>query len=83
MIKTTMTIEGMMCGMCEAHIKDVIRRAEPGARKLSASHSRGEASFVTEEAPDGERLRQAVAATGYVCTGLRSEFCEKKGWFGR
>ena len=27
MIKTTMKIDGMMCGMCEAHICDAIRKA--------------------------------------------------------
>lgn len=26
MIKTTVGIEGMSCGMCEAHINDVVRR---------------------------------------------------------
>ena len=49
---TTLKIDGMMCSMCEAHINDVIRKAVPGAKKVSASHTRGEASFVSEEAPD-------------------------------
>ena len=26
MIKTTLKIDGMMCGMCEAHMNDVIRK---------------------------------------------------------
>ena len=26
MIKTTLTIDGMMCGMCESHMNDVIRK---------------------------------------------------------
>ena len=38
MIKTTLKIEGMMCSMCEAHINDVIRKAVPGAKKVSSSH---------------------------------------------
>ena len=25
MIKTTLKIDGMMCGMCESHMNDVIR----------------------------------------------------------
>ena len=50
MIKTTLKIEGMMCPMCEAHISGAIRRAIPGAKKVSASHTRGEACFLTEEA---------------------------------
>ena len=27
MFKTTVGIEGMMCGMCEAHVNDAIRKA--------------------------------------------------------
>ena len=30
MIKTTLRIDGMMCGMCEAHVNDAIR-SDPGA----------------------------------------------------
>ena len=26
MIKTTLKIDGMMCGMCEAHMNDLIRK---------------------------------------------------------
>ena len=33
MLKTTLKIDGMMCAMCEAHIKDVIRRTIPLAKK--------------------------------------------------
>ena len=45
MFKTTMKIEGMMCGMCEAHICDAIRKAVPSAKKVSASRSKKEASY--------------------------------------
>ena len=81
MLKNTLKIDGMMCSMCEAHIKDVIRRAVPGATKVSASHAKGEASFLTEEAINEKLLRDAIAATGYSCLSVTSEPCEKKGWF--
>ena len=41
MIKTTMKIDGMMCGMCEAHVCDAIRKAVPSAKKITASRSNG------------------------------------------
>ena len=82
MTKTTLGIDGMVCSMCEAHINDVIRKAVPGAKKVSASHTRGEASFVSEEAPDVSGLREAIAATGYTCTAVSTEPWEKKGLFG-
>ena len=81
MIKTTMKIEGMMCGMCEAHVCDAIRKAVPSAKKVSASRGKKEASFLTEEAVDAERLKAAVDATGYTCLGIESAPYEKKGWF--
>ena len=81
--KTTLAIDGMMCGMCEAHICDVIRNTVPDAKKVAASRKKGEASFLTEAAVDGETLRAAIAATGYTCTSVTTAPYEKKGLFGR
>ncbi len=81
--KTTLKIEGMSCGMCEAHICDVIRRTVPSAKKVSASHRRGEASFLTDTPPDEGKLKDAIAATGYTCLSVESGPREKKGLFGR
>ncbi len=82
MIKTTMRIDGMMCGMCEAHVCDAIRKAVPDAKKVTASRKKKEASFLTEDAVDAGRLKAAVDATGYTCTGVESAPFEKKGLFG-
>ena len=83
MVKTTLHIEGMMCGMCEAHICDTIRKAVPAAKKVSASRSKGEASFLTEDAVDAERLKATIDSTGYTCLGVDSAPYEKRGLFGR
>ena len=83
MIKTTLKIEGMMCGMCETHICETIRKAVPGAKKVTASRSRKEASFITEENVDAAALKAAVEATGYDCLGVETVPYEKKGLFGR
>ena len=82
MIRTTMKIDGMMCGMCEAHICEAIRKAVPAAKKVAASRSKKEASFLTEATVDAEKLKSAIDATGYTCLGISSAPCEKKGWFG-
>jgi copper chaperone CopZ len=81
MLKTTLKIDGMMCAMCEAHIKDVIRRTIPLAKKVSASCVKGEAGFLTEAAVDEGLLKNAIAATGYRCLAVTTESYEKKGWF--
>ena len=83
MIKTTLKIDGMMCGMCEAHVAEAIRRAVPAAKKVTASRGRGEATFLTEEAVDEAALKAAMDATGYTCLGVETAPYEKKGWFGR
>ncbi len=81
MIQTTLKIEGMMCGMCEAHVCDAIRNAVPEARKVSASRSKKEATFLTEETPDELVLKNAIAATGYDCLSVTSAPYQKKGLF--
>ncbi len=83
MVKTTLNIEGMMCGMCEAHVCDAIRKAVPSAKKVSASRTKGEASFLTEDEVDTEQLKAAINSTGYICLGVDSAPYEKKGLFGR
>ena len=83
MKKTTVRIDGMMCGMCEAHICDTIRRALPGAKKVSASRKRGEAAFLTEEQPDEETIRKAISDAGYTFVSASSQEYVKRGLFGR
>ena len=41
MYQTTLKIDGMMCGMCESHINDTIRKAA-AVKKVSSSHTKGE-----------------------------------------
>lgn len=81
MIRTTVKIEGMMCGMCEAHICDTISKAVPSAKKVKASRAKKEAVFLTEAPVDVQALKAAIDATGYSCTGIESEEYDKKGWF--
>ena len=83
MIKTVLKIDGMMCGMCEVHICSAIRREVPSAKKVSASKSKKEASFLTEEEIDQEALKKVIDDTGYTCLSIESAPYEKKGWFGR
>ena len=38
MIKTTVKVDGMMCGMCESHVNEAIRNAFK-VKKVNSSHS--------------------------------------------
>ena len=81
MTETTVKISGMMCGMCEAHICDVIR-ARFAVRKVTASHSKGQAVILSESGLDEAALRQAIAETGYEVTAVSARPAEeKKGMF--
>ncbi len=60
MYKTTLKIDGMMCGMCESHIADVIRRTISDAKKVSVSHTKGVATFLTEKEPSKDELMHAI-----------------------
>ena len=82
MIKYILNIDGMMCGMCESHIADTIRKALPNAKKVSASRSKKEATFIIEGNINEESLKQAVDQTGYTCLDIKSEPYQKKGLFG-
>lgn len=39
MVKTTLGIDGMMCGMCESHMNDAIRN-NFDVKKVTSSHSK-------------------------------------------
>ncbi len=80
MVQITVKIDGMMCGMCEAHINDAVRRAFP-VKKVTSSHRKGEAVILTEADIDETALRNAIGATGYrVLSVVRGPY-EKKGLF--
>ena len=77
MYQTTLKIDGMMCGMCESHINDTIRKAAP-VKKVTSSHAKGEAVVLTDEPLDIEAVKAAVHATGYEVTDASSEPYDKK-----
>lgn len=80
MIKTTVGIEGMSCGMCEAHINDVVRR-EFKVKSVKSSVKKKNSEIVSKEPIDEEKLRKAITDTGYTITGITSEEYVKKGLF--
>ena len=82
MIKTTLKIDGMMCGMCEAHVNDAIRAAV-SPKKVNSSHSKGITEIISENELDSAVLRDAVEKDGYKVLDITSEPYEKKGLFGR
>ena len=55
MIQTTLKVNGMMCGMCESHINDVVRKTAQ-VKKVTSSHTKGETVIVSaagHRSPEG------------------------------
>ena len=80
MVQTTLKVNGMMCGMCESHINDVVRKTAQ-VEKVTSSHTKGETVILSEQPLDQQALRDAIAATGYTVTAVDAHPYEKKGLF--
>ena len=78
MYQITLSIDGMACGMCESHVCDTIRN-KFSVKKVTASHSRGEAVILSEtQLPEAE-LKAALDPTGYRLLRYSCAPYEKKG----
>ena len=77
MIRTTVQVSGMVCGMCEAHVNNAVRSAFP-VKKVSSSRTRGEMVIESEAPLDQERLRQVINNTGYQMLSATEKEISKK-----
>ena len=80
MQKITLGIEGMACGMCEAHINDAVRKAFD-VKKVSSSHTKKETVILTDQDLDEDSLAAVIAEAGYEMSSFCEESYEKKGLF--
>jgi len=82
MYKTTVKIDGMMCGMCESHINDAIRAKMP-VKKVSSSHKKGETVIISENRLSTDMITAALDGSGYTVMSVTCEPYEKKGFFSK
>ena len=64
MVKVELKIDGMACGMCEAHVNDAIRNHFT-VKKLKSSYKKGTTEFLAETAPTEAELHEVLDPTGY------------------
>ena len=81
MWKYTVEVNGMMCGMCEAHINDAVRKAFP-VKKVNSSRSKKQTMVLSERELDTAALADAIRNTGYEVGEIQKEPYKKKGLFG-
>ncbi|MBD5516717.1 MAG: heavy-metal-associated domain-containing protein [Lachnospiraceae bacterium] len=80
MIKLIVGIEGMACGMCEAHINEAVRNAFQ-VKKVTSSHTKKQTVIIAEKDITEQDLKDVIAKTGYEVIAISSEPYEKKGLF--
>lgn len=81
MFRTTVIIDGMMCGMCESHVNDALRSKLP-VKKVSSSHKKGEANIISNDELTKEMIVNALDGSGYDVMEITCTPYEKKGLFG-
>ena len=81
MIKYTVKVDGMMCGMCENHVNEAVRKAMT-VKHVASSHSKGETTVIVDDEIDENTLVKAIADTGYEVKGVSHAPYKKKlfGW---
>ena len=80
MYKITLKINGMMCGMCEAHINDTVRKAF-SVKKVTSSRTKGVTEILTEADISEDALKSVIDKTGYTLISVEKAPFEKKGLF--
>ena len=72
MVKVTVNVEGMMCGHCEAHVNEAIKKAF-GAEDVISSHESNTTVFTAPERVDEDKIRATIKEAGYEVTGITQE----------
>lgn len=80
MVKTVLKIDGMMCGMCEAHMNDLIRKNFK-VKKVASSAKDGETVIISDAELDIPWAKKQIKDMGYELVDYTSEPYEKKGLF--
>jgi len=82
MYKITVNVEGMACGMCEAHINDAVRNSFK-VKKVTSSHTKKQTVIISENEIPEQELKSVIENAGYDMIAVHSELYEKKGIFKR
>ena len=84
MIKITLDVEGMACGMCEAHVNNAVRQ-NFAVKKVTSSHTKGKTEIIAQAPLDEEKLKAVILGLGYTVTKVQTEPYEKIGFslFGK
>lgn len=77
MNKYILGIDGMRCGMCEAHVEETIRK-NINVKKIKASHIKNNVIVITEENLMEDDFKKILDPTGYKVTSFERTVAVKK-----
>ena len=72
MYKTTVTVEGMMCHMCEKHVNEALSKAFAAENPVS-DHTANKTEFISAEEPDEAKVKEVIEAAGYAVKAVHTE----------
>lgn len=78
MKQITLKVDGMMCGMCESHVNEAVRKAFPKAKKVTSSHSKGQTVILLKRTSPRPPAAP-IEPTGYKVLGYKEEPYQKRG----
>ena len=81
MIKITLGIDGMNCGMCETHVNTAIKEGFE-VKKVESSHDKKVTVLVSKNDIPEDELRRVISEAGFSVTYVNKEPYEKKSLFG-
>ena len=82
MKKYVLAVDGMMCGMCEAHVNNA-GRAASNVIDVKSSHSKGTTEITCESEIDVEAVKSAIEKEGYKVLSVKEATDEKQGFFAK
>lgn len=78
MIRITVKVDGMMCGMCEAHVNDAVRK-HLTVIKVTSNHKKKETVILTEQDIPDSCLESVITESGYTFLGAVREEDRPRG----
>ena len=81
MNKYTVKVEGMKCGMCEAHVNNAIRKAFD-VKKVNSSKDKCLTEIISEKDLSEDSIKNVIQAEGYKVGEIVKEEAVKTflGW---
>ena len=77
MVKVVAKVEGMACGMCEAHVNEAVKKAFD-VKEVTSSYKNNVTEIIAESNLDEAKVKEVIEAEGYTVLGVTTEEHKKK-----